>query len=196
MWMGAQDKPKGRVARMMEVLGFSTFMFMNALAIFTGVPNPSAYGCSVQSPIGPLRIVCSDEHLLSIHFNEVAEPGTPENELCQEVRSQLGAYFSGELREFSLPLAPAGSEFQKRVWQVLLELPFGETTTYLSLARKLGDEKVIRAAANANGKNPIPIVIPCHRVIGSDGSLTGYAGGLGNKRWLLQHEGCLQPELF
>ena len=109
---------------------------------------------------------------------------------------QLVAYFNGTLKAFDLPLSPAGTEFQQRVWNELLAIPFGQTHSYLDLANKLGDEKVIRAAASANGKNPIPIIIPCHRIIGSDGSLTGYSGGLEKNRWLLQHEGALQPELF
>lgn len=101
---------------------------------------------------------------------------------------QLQEYFAGERHEFHLQLNPQGTPFQKRVWTSLLEIPYGTTTTYLALSRKLGDEKAIRAVAAANGKNPLWIVIPCHRVIGSDGSLTGYAGGLWRKKWLLEHE--------
>ena len=101
---------------------------------------------------------------------------------------QLREYFAGERKTFQLELNPQGTPFQKKVWTSLLEIPYGTTTTYLALSRKLGDEKTIRAVAAANGKNPLWIVVPCHRVIGSDGSLTGYAGGLSRKKWLLEHE--------
>ncbi|TBW27797.1 methylated-DNA--[protein]-cysteine S-methyltransferase [Gramella sp. KN1008] len=101
---------------------------------------------------------------------------------------QLQKYFKGELRGFDLKLNPQGTDFQKRVWNKLLDIPYGKTTSYLELSRKLGDEKAIRAVASANGKNPLWIIVPCHRVIGSDGSLTGYAGGLHRKKWLLDLE--------
>ena len=110
------------------------------------------------------------------------------NELINDCIKQLKEYFSGTRKIFQLNLNPAGTDFQKRVWNELLHIPFGKTTTYLAMARKLGDEKVIRAAASANGKNPIAIIIPCHRVIGSDGSLVGYAGGMERKRKLLALE--------
>ena len=106
----------------------------------------------------------------------------------QRVKKQFEEYFNGTRKTFDIPLSPEGTEFQKKVWTELLNIPYGETTTYQQMANKLGDPKVIRAAASANGKNPISIVIPCHRVIGSDGSLTGYAGGLHRKKWLLEHE--------
>lgn len=109
----------------------------------------------------------------------------PELEVAKE---QLQQYFRGERTEFDLKLNPGGTEFQKRVWQSLLSIPFGKTTSYLDLAKDLGDPLAIRAVAAANGKNPLWIIIPCHRVIGSDGSLTGYAGGLWRKKWLLEHE--------
>ena len=102
--------------------------------------------------------------------------------------SQLTEYFEGHRRDFSLKLDPKGTSFQKKVWKSLLDIPYGQTRSYMSLAKELGDVKAIRAVAAANGKNPLWIVIPCHRVIGSDGSLTGYAGGLHRKKWLLNHE--------
>lgn len=108
-----------------------------------------------------------------------------------ELEAQLNAYFDGKRKDFELKLNPDGTEFQKRVWAELITIPFGKTSSYLDMANKLGDPKVIRAAASANGKNPIAIIIPCHRVIGKDGSLTGYAGGLSKKRWLLDHENRL-----
>ncbi|TVZ26392.1 methylated-DNA-[protein]-cysteine S-methyltransferase [Gillisia sp. Hel_I_86] len=110
---------------------------------------------------------------------------------------QLKGYFSGELKNFTLKMNPAGTNFQKQVWQALNKIPYGETRSYLELSKELGNVKAIRAVAAANGKNPLWIVIPCHRVIGSDGSLTGYAGGLWRKKWLLDFENPpLQQELF
>jgi O-6-methylguanine DNA methyltransferase len=112
------------------------------------------------------------------------------------VYPQLKEYFRGERRHFDLPLEIEGTEFQKRVWNELLNIPYGETISYKELAVRLGDEKVIRAAASANGANPLPVVIPCHRVIGSDGSLIGYGGGLKIKEKLLVLEGSRQKDLF
>ena len=110
---------------------------------------------------------------------------------------QLSAYFEGKRTVFDLPLNPQGTDFQKRVWEELRKVPFGRTLSYLELSRRLGDEKAIRAVAAANGKNPIWLIIPCHRIIGSDGSLTGYAGGLWRKKWLIEYEkGGLQGNLF
>jgi methylated-DNA-[protein]-cysteine S-methyltransferase len=118
-----------------------------------------------------------------------------ETELSEEIpenlipaAAQLQEYFEGNRKVFSLKLNLKGTDFQKRVWKKLLEIPYGTTTSYLQLSRELGDEKAIRAVASANGKNPLWIIIPCHRVIGSDGSLTGYAGGLHRKKWLLDLE--------
>ena len=115
----------------------------------------------------------------------------------QEAIFQLQQYFAGELKEFNLKLNPQGTDFQKRVWQTLLTIPYGKTASYMDLAKELGDPLAIRAVAAANGKNPLWILIPCHRVIGSDGSLTGYAGGLWRKKWLLDHEQPVkQQKLF
>ena len=105
-----------------------------------------------------------------------------------EVRRQLRAYFRGELREFDVPLEMEGTEFQLSVWKELLKIPYGETASYLEIARRIGNEKAVRAVGLANGQNPIPIIVPCHRVIGSDGSLTGFGGGMENKRRLLELE--------
>lgn len=110
---------------------------------------------------------------------------------------QLADYFSGKRTVFDVKLNPKGTEFQKRVWEELLNVPFGRTMSYLELSRRLGDKKAIRAVAAANGKNPIWLIVPCHRIIGSDGSLTGYAGGLWRKKWLIEFEkGELQGNLF
>lgn len=108
--------------------------------------------------------------------------------IWREARAQLTAYFAGELIEFDLPLAPQGTEFQKQVWLALRRIPFGATTTYGEIARALGDAGAVRAVGAANGRNPLPIIVPCHRVIGANGSLTGFGGGLPVKRWLLDHE--------
>ena len=110
---------------------------------------------------------------------------------------QLKDYFEGKRNHFDFPLNPEGTPFQQKVWSALLEIPFGKTVSYLELSKKLGDVKAIRAVASANGKNPLWIVVPCHRVIGTDGSLTGYAGGLWRKKWLLEHENpTTQQSLF
>lgn len=128
-----------------------------------------------------------------------AEFKLEETELLIEAKSQLNEYFAKERTSFDLPLLFVGSDFQKSVWEKLLTIPYGKTTSYLELSRILGDEKAIRAVATANGANAISIIVPCHRVIGSDGSLTGYAGGLNAKQRLLQLEGMNfgeQLELF
>ena len=130
------------------------------------------------------------EGLASVLFkdseNVVVSEKIPK-ELKESV-NQLQEYFEGKRKQFNIKLSPEGTEFQKKVWKQLEGIPFGKTATYQQMANQLGDPKVIRAAASANGKNPISIIIPCHRVIGSDGSLTGYAGGLHRKKWLLEFE--------
>lgn len=121
----------------------------------------------------------------------VAEDRPVSNEIplvLQEAVVQLQSYFEGKRTEFDLPLNPQGTEFQQKVWKGLLQIPYGKTMSYLELSKQLGDVKAIRAVAAANGKNPLWIVVPCHRVIGTDGSLTGYAGGLWRKKWLLELE--------
>lgn len=130
------------------------------------------------------------------------EPEGPEPKALGFLKRQLTSYFAGTLRDFNIPMEAEGTEFQMRVWKELQRIPYGKAISYLELARRLGDEKCIRAAARANGANPISILIPCHRVIGSDGSLTGYGGGLDMKEHLLQLEGVIpkpdgvQPGLF
>jgi methylated-DNA-[protein]-cysteine S-methyltransferase len=109
--------------------------------------------------------------------------------LLDEARGQLEAYFTGRLRAFDLPLAPNGTDFQRRVWSALREIPFGTTISYAELARRVSNAAAVRAVGAANGRNPIPIIVPCHRVIGTNGSLTGFGGGLHRKQWLLRHEG-------
>jgi len=148
----------------------------------------------MESPVGRLLIAGDDAGLRRILFEQGRsvvrpEPGWRENASAfGEAIRQLKAYFAGALREFALPLAPEGTPFQQRVWHELLEIPYGTTISYGELARRLGDAGASRAVGLANGSNPIAIVIPCHRVIGSNGKLTGYGGGLKTKEWLLALE--------
>lgn len=136
-----------------------------------------------------LKIVASLRGITEIAFvEEKGSCSAKSTEMLADAAIQLEEYLLGHRKNFSLALDPAGTEFQKKVWNILLKIPFGKTQTYAWLADQLGDPKVIRAAASANGKNPLAIVIPCHRVIGTNGSLTGYAGGLQNKQFLLHLE--------
>jgi methylated-DNA-[protein]-cysteine S-methyltransferase len=151
----------------------------------------------VAAPIGRL-IVASDGSAVAGVWMANASPSDDQWErrrgtdlVLAEARRELLAYFDGTLREFRVPLAPNGTEFQRRVWTALTHIPYGTTISYADLARRLGNLMAVRAVGAANGRNPIPIIVPCHRVIGSDGSLTGFGGGLDRKRWLLHHEGAL-----
>ena len=153
-----------------------------------------------HSPIGIIHVQADKDALLLTSFiddsdNEIATNHSP---ILKNTMEQLDAYFKGTLKAFDLPIKPVGTSFQQTVWKELNNIPFGNTITYLQLAKRLGNVKSIRAAASANGKNPIGIIIPCHRVIGADGKLTGYAGGLHRKQWLLQHEAKISghPQLY
>lgn len=142
----------------------------------------------INSPLGITKIV-GDENGVAI-ISVLAE-GEISKTIPKELKiavTQLQEYFDGKRKDFDFKLNPKGTDFQKKVWQELLNIPFGKTMSYMDLSKKLGDVKAIRAVASANGKNPLWIVVPCHRVIGTDGSLTGYAGGLWRKKWLLEHE--------
>ncbi|MFT5435785.1 MAG: methylated-DNA-[protein]-cysteine S-methyltransferase [Ulvibacter sp.] len=156
----------------------------------------------IESPLGVISLSFNSKfELTAAQFNDKEELPPAENSLeIGEIEStvkQFEEYFEGKRTQFDLKLAPEGTEFQKKVWKQLQEIQFGKTLTYQQMANQLGNPKVIRAAASANGRNPISIVIPCHRVIGSDGSLTGYAGGLHRKKWLLEHESPVkQQSLF
>ncbi|AYN06689.1 MULTISPECIES: methylated-DNA--[protein]-cysteine S-methyltransferase [unclassified Flavobacterium] len=153
----------------------------------------------INSPLGITKIVGDENGISEITVANAGDNGVSDKiatEL-QEAVSQLNDYFLGKRIEFDFKLNPKGTDFQQRVWKGLLEIPFGKTMSYLELSKKLGDVKAIRAVASANGKNPLWIVVPCHRVIGTDGSLTGYAGGLWRKKWLLEHENPVkQQSLF
>jgi len=142
----------------------------------------------INSPIGITKIVGDENGISIISVVEECDISKTIPKELQEAVSQLKDYFDGKRTDFNLKLNPKGTEFQQKVWKELQNIPYGKTISYLDLSKKLGNVKTIRAAATANGKNPIWIVIPCHRVIGTDGSLTGYAGGLWRKKWLLEHE--------
>lgn len=149
----------------------------------------------INTPLGIARIRGDLNGIQSISVLDSIHPTNREiPAILKEAAEQLTEYFEGKRRDFTLNLNPVGTTFQKRVWNALLEVPFGKTLSYLELSDKLGNIKAIRAVAAANGKNPIWVIIPCHRIIGSDGSLTGYAGGLHRKKWLLDHESPFKQE--
>lgn len=157
----------------------------------------------LRSPIGQIKLTGDETSVNSILFvfddTEMEEENL--NAVLVQCRQELLEYFSGKRKEFSVPFRQAGTEFQQRVWDELLKIPYGKTVSYNFIAESLGDKKSIRAVGASNGKNQISIIVPCHRVIGSDGSLTGYAGGLWRKKWLLNHEkefsnGETQMEMF
>lgn len=142
-----------------------------------------------KSPIGVIRIESSENGISGLVFVDEAEgEGHRADKMVSRFIIQLDEYFNHKREDFDLELDLKGTEFQKRVWNELLKIPFGKTISYKDLSVKLGDIKAIRAVGTANGANPVSIIVPCHRVIGSDGSLTGYAGGLWRKKWLLEHE--------
>jgi methylated-DNA-[protein]-cysteine S-methyltransferase len=152
----------------------------------------------IKLPLGITKIVGDENVITAISvLDGDYEVSVIIPEVLRETISQLYEYFERKRVTFTFKMNPKGTEFQQRVWQSLLEIPFGKTVSYLDLSKKLGDIKAIRAVASANGKNPLWIVVPCHRVIGTNGSLTGYAGGLWRKKWLLEHENpTSQQSLF
>jgi methylated-DNA-[protein]-cysteine S-methyltransferase len=150
------------------------------------------------SPVGPLLLASDGDALCLIGFENPRHPVARDGDwhegddaVLGEARRQLGEYFSGTRRRFDLPLAPRGTTFQQQVWQSLRDVPYGETISYATLAARIGKPSAVRAVGAANGRNPLPIVVPCHRVIGADGSLTGFGGGVPTKQFLLQLEGAL-----
>ena len=143
--------------------------------------------CTITTPIGLLRICEEDGAICAIDFTQEALC-SPETPLLQEAARQLDAYFAGTLTDFDLPLRMKGTAFRLRCWEALRTIPYGETISYGEQARRIGQPQAMRAVGGANHHNPISIVVPCHRVIGSDGSLTGYGGGVDKKQWLLNHE--------
>jgi methylated-DNA-[protein]-cysteine S-methyltransferase len=152
---------------------------------------------TIESPVGALKLVASDKGLAAIlwehddpkrvRLGELAED--PVHPILVQAEQQLGEYFAGKRIAFSIKLDMVGTEFQKKVWEALLTIPFGETRTYADIAKQVGSPSAFRAVGAANGRNPVSIVAPCHRAIGSDGSLTGFAGGLDTKQFLLTLEG-------
>lgn len=153
----------------------------------------SNFSGRLSCPLGIIRITAHDTTITSVLFVEHDEEESRKNSpLIDACAKQLRAYFGGSFAQFDLPIDPQGTAFQKRVWIALSSIAHGHTSSYGDLAKRLGDPKLTRAVGAANGSNPIAIIIPCHRIIGSDGSLTGYAGGLWRKQWLLQHESAQQ----
>jgi methylated-DNA-[protein]-cysteine S-methyltransferase len=152
------------------------------------------YYCIVKSPIGPILLAGDEEGLKHVNFMkgkkkiEVSDDWVENEEFFREISGQLEAYFSGKLKSFDVKLAPEGTEFQKSVWKALCGIPYGETRTYKDIAISVGKPKAYRAVGLANNRNPIAIIVPCHRVIGADGKLTGYASGLDVKEFLLRLE--------
>lgn len=145
--------------------------------------------CTIKTPLGIATIVGDENGIASVSvLDENQKESDIVPDVLQDCTYQLEEYFDGKRKVFSLKLNPQGTPFQKKVWTHLKTIPYGSSISYLQLSKQLGDVKAIRAVASANGKNPLWIIVPCHRVIGSDGSLVGYAGGIGRKQWLLNHE--------
>jgi len=160
-------------------------------------PMPATHHAELDSPLGRIRLGAIDSGLIFVHFGDPAWAGprdeshaapNPEHPVIALAIRELRAYFEGRLEVFTVPLAPRGTEFQQAVWAELRKIPYGERRAYRDLAHALGRPTATRAVGAANGQNPIGIIQPCHRVLGADGSLTGFAGGLAAKRWLLEHE--------
>jgi methylated-DNA-[protein]-cysteine S-methyltransferase len=151
---------------------------------------------SLETPIGTLVLIASGDALVEIYLPGRAPGGTRDtgdagaHPVLGRARDQLAEYFAGSRRTFDLPLGPQGTAFQQAVWRALLAIPYGATCSYAQIAGVVGKPSASRAVGAANGRNPLAIVVPCHRVIGADGSLTGYGGGLAQKEWLLRHEGA------
>ncbi len=149
----------------------------------------------IQTPLGVAVLEGNENGLQSfVVLNNDEEITTIIPEVLEDAAYQIKEYFNGKRAVFNIDLNPQGTDFQKKVWKALQDIPYGKTVSYLQLSKTLGDPKAIRAVAAANGKNPLWIIVPCHRVIGSDGSLTGYAGGLHRKKWLLDHESPVKQQ--
>lgn len=147
-----------------------------------------------KSPIGILRIVVDENSLVALDFNEDEKKQSDEHSYIKEVKNQLDEYFKGKRELFDLNIKINGTDFQNKVWNELTKIPYGETISYKELATRIGNDKACRAVGNANNKNKISIVIPCHRVVGSNKKLVGYAGGLEKKEWLINHENKVTKE--
>jgi methylated-DNA-[protein]-cysteine S-methyltransferase len=145
---------------------------------------------TIESPLGLIEIEAGESAVTAVRFVALRSDAPRTNAVARRAARQLKEYFAGQRREFQLQLAPLGTEFQKSVWSQLLRVPFGTTASYRDIAAAIGNPKATRAVGAANGRNPIAIVVPCHRIIGSNGHLTGYGSGLWRKEWLLLHEGA------
>lgn len=145
----------------------------------------------IETPVGCLQICALEDGLCALLYAPEEGVSEQSNEHTQLAKKQLQEYFTGKRKEFQLSLSVEGTDFQKQVWQELKAIPFGECRSYGDIAQALNKPKAMRAVGAANGRNPLPIIVPCHRVIGSNGTLTGFAGGLDMKEWLLRHEGYL-----
>jgi len=162
------------------------------LSIYGGLYMNKLYKLDYSSPLGIIEIAGTDEAIYSILFNEqdkvvhALQEDTPE--VLKECYTQLDEYFKGVRQEFNIPYIFEGTDFQKTVWNALTQIPFAKTGSYKDIAVSIGNEKAVRAVGSANGKNKLSIIVPCHRIVGSNGTLTGYAGGVWRKEWLLKHE--------
>ncbi|HET8818876.1 MAG TPA: methylated-DNA--[protein]-cysteine S-methyltransferase [Xanthomonadaceae bacterium] len=163
--------------------------------------SATVFHTTIDSPVGPLLLAAGDDGLRAVEFHASRHPVRREADwqagdhpLLQRARAQLDEYFAGRRRTFDLPLAPRGTDFQRETWQALATIPYGSTISYAELAQRVERPKAVRAVGAANGRNPLPIVLPCHRVIGADGSLTGFGGGLPTKQFLLELEGARRRE--
>lgn len=166
---------------------------MQATAVDSGVQlsmTETFAGC-YESPIGLIEIDGTSEAVTSLNFVEQVSCELEPNSIVEEAIQQVSEYFLGTRTGFSLPIVLQGTDFQRLVWQQLLAIPFGRTVSYQDVANAIGNPRAVRTVGAANGQNPISIIVPCHRVVGSNGSLTGYGGGLWRKEWLLRHEGAL-----
>jgi methylated-DNA-[protein]-cysteine S-methyltransferase len=167
---------------------------MTTIPIKQRKPMNEILTSTVESPIGPLTLIARDGVLTNVsmheqrHTSPQPEEAVSDDAWFKDVAAQLDAYFAGELSSFDLEMSLLGTPFQRNVWTQLCEIPYGETISYGELARRVGNPNASRAVGLANGRNPIAIIVPCHRVIGANGSLTGYGGGLERKTWLLEHE--------
>ncbi len=149
-----------------------------------------------QSPVGPIEVIANDDAITGIKFNSTeSSPVKHPNKVLEQCFKELDEYFAKKRKHFDVKTLPSGTQFELQVWNELQKIPYSKTISYKDLSKSLGDVNKVRAVGGANARNKIPILIPCHRVIGEDGSLTGFAGGLEIKSWLLQHEGAVNEQL-
>ena len=154
------------------------------------------YKTQYKSPIGIIEITANELEIVSLYFTDTEiETQNPHNPIVELCVYELDAYFEGKIRQFTFPYSQNGTDFQKRVWNELINIAYSETISYAELSKRINNPKAVRAVGSANGKNPLSIVVPCHRVIGNNGKLIGYSGGLWRKKWLLDHEKSVKYEL-